>query len=192
MKKIVLAAAAVLLLFGMVPGQATARSLWDDRSNWVADRRPTSVGDIVTVVVNERTRTKDQGKTDVSKSNNNSVADGVGIFDFIRAFGFSSKSNMKGDGSTERTHTAQTQITCLVTDILPNGNLIIEGTRDIATHEETLQLQVVGVIRPQDVDSYNQISSDKIANAEIGVRGKGALTRLQKPGILTQILQTIF
>lgn len=192
MKKIVLAAAAVLLLFGMVPGQATARSLWDDRSNWVADRRPTSVGDIVTVVVNERTRTKDQGKTDVSKSNNNSVADGVGIFDFIRAFGFSSKSNMKGDGSTERTHTAQTQITCMVTDILPNGNLIIEGTRDIATHEETLQLQVVGVIRPQDVDSYNQISSDKIANAEIGVRGKGALTRLQKPGILTQILQTIF
>jgi len=192
MKKIVLAAAAVLLLFGMVPGQATARSLWDDRSNWVADRRPTSVGDIITVVVNERTRTKDQGKTDVSKSNNNSVADGVGIFDFIRAFGFSSKSNMKGDGSTERTHTAQTQITCLVTDILPNGNLIIEGTRDIATHEETLQLQVVGVIRPQDVDSYNQISSDKIANAEIGVRGKGALTRLQKPGILTQILQTIF
>jgi len=191
-KKIILAAAALLFLFGAVPFQAQARSLWDDRSNWVADRRPTSVGDIVTVVVNERTRTKDQGKTDVSKSNNNSVADGVGIFDFIKAFGFSSKSNMKGDGSTERTHTAQTQITCLVTDILPNGNLIIEGTRDIATHEETLQLQVVGVIRPQDVDSYNQISSDKIANAEIGVKGKGALTRLQKPGILTQILQTIF
>jgi len=191
-KKIILAAAALLFLFGAVPFQAQARSLWDDRSNWVADRRPTSVGDIVTVVVNERTRTKDQGKTDVSKSNNNSVAEGVGIFDFIKAFGFSSKSNMKGDGSTERTHTAQTQITCLVTDILPNGNLIIEGTRDIATHEETLQLQVVGVIRPQDVDSYNQISSDKIANAEIGVKGKGALTRLQKPGILTQILQTIF
>lgn len=192
MKKIILAAAALLFLFGAVPFQAQARSLWDDRSNWVADRRPTSVGDIVTVVVNERTRTKDQGKTDVSKSNDSNVADGVGIFDFIKAFGFSSKSNMKGDGSTERTHTAQTQITCLVTDILPNGNLIIEGTRDIATHEETLQLQVVGVIRPQDVDSYNQISSDKIANAEIGVKGKGALTRLQKPGILTQILQTIF
>jgi flagellar L-ring protein precursor FlgH len=192
-KKTILAAAAVCsILLGAVPFQAQARSLWNDRSNWVADRRPTSVGDIVTVVVNERTKTKDQGKTDVSKSNNNSVADGVGIFDFIKAFGFSSKSNMKGDGSTERTHTAQTQITCLVTDILPNGNLIIEGTRDIATHEETLQLQVVGVIRPQDVDSYNQISSDKIANAEIGVKGKGALTRLQKPGILTQILQTIF
>ncbi|MDK2959485.1 flagellar basal body L-ring protein FlgH [Aminivibrio sp.] len=192
MKKILLAAAAVILLTGMFPGPAPARSLWDDRSNLVGDRRPTGVGDIVTVVVNERTRTKDEGKTDVSKSNDSSVADGVGIFDFIKAFGFSSKSDMKGDGSTERTHTAQSRITCLVTDILPNGNLVIEGTRDIATHEETLQLQVVGVIRPQDVDSYNQISSDKIANAEIGIKGKGALTRLQKPGILTQIFQTIF
>jgi flagellar L-ring protein precursor FlgH len=194
-KKILLAATFLFILAGLMggaAGTAGAGSLWNDRTNWVADRRPSAVGDIVTVVVNERTKTKDQGKTDVSKSNENRVGDGFGIFDFIKAFGFSSKSNMKGDGSTERTHTAQTQITCLVTDILPNGNLIIEGTRDVATHEETLQLHIVGVIRPQDVNSYNQIASDKIANAEIGVKGKGALTRLQKPGILTQILQAIF
>ena len=179
----------ILVLFP-IPG--VARSLWNDSSNLVADQRPRNVGDIVTVVVNEKTKTKDQGKTDVSKTNSSSVADGLGILDFIKAFGFSSKSNMKGDGSTERTHTAQTQITCLVTDTLPNGNLIIEGTRDVTTHEETLQLQIVGVIRPQDVDSYNRIQSDRVANAEIGVKGRGALTRLQKPGILTQILQTIF
>lgn len=195
MKKIFLAAGVLFLiaaLMGAAPGTTEARSLWNDKTNWVADRRPTAVGDIVTVVVNERTKIKDEGKTDVSKSNDNKVGDGFGIFDFIKSFGFSSKSNMKGDGSTERTHTAQTQITCLVTDVLPNGNLIIEGTRDVATHEETLQLHIVGVIRPQDVNSYNQITSDKIANAEIGVKGRGALTRLQKPGILTQILQAIF
>ena len=171
---------------------ASARSLWNDSGNLVADHRPGNVGDIVTVVVNEKTKTKDQGKTDVSKTNNSSVADGLGILDFIKAFGFSSKTNMKGDGSTERTHSASTQITCLVTDTLPNGNLIIEGTRDVTTQEETLQLQIVGVIRPQDVDSYNRIQSDRVANAEIGIKGRGALTRLQKPGILTQILQTIF
>ncbi len=62
----------------------------------------------------------------------------------------------------------------------------------MTTQEETLQLQIVGVIRPQDVDSYNRIISDRVANAEIGIKGRGALTRLQKPGILTQILQTIF
>ena len=180
----------LLLVFFSMP--ASARSLWNDSGNLVADHRPGNVGDIVTVVVNEKTKTKDQGKTDVSKTNNSSVADGLGILDFIKAFGFSSKTNMKGDGSTERTHSASTQITCLVTDTLPNGNLIIEGTRDVTTQEETLQLQIVGVIRPQDVDSYNRIQSDRVANAEIGIKGRGALTRLQKPGILTQILQTIF
>lgn len=191
MKKLgMLFAFEVLLVFFVSAGEAG--SLWNDKANWVGDRRPNSVGDIVTVVVNERTKTKDEGKTDISKTNDNNATDGVGIFDFIKGFGFSSSSSMVGDGSTERTYTAQSRIACLITDILPNGNLVIEGTRDIATHQETLQLQVVGVIRPQDVDSYNQISSDKIANAEIGVKGKGALTRLQKPGILTQILQTIF
>ena len=179
----------ILILLSM---PADARSLWNDSSNLVADQRPRNVGDIVTVVVDEKTKTKDQGKTDVSKTNNSSIADGLGILDFIKAFGFSSKTNMKGDGSTERTHSARTQITCLVTDTLPNGNLIIEGTRDVTTQEETLELQIVGVIRPQDVDSYNRSPSDRVANAEIGIKGRGALTRLQKPGILTQILQTIF
>ena len=192
MKKILWIFMAAMVLFGGVNPPAQARSLWNDRANWVADRRPDSVGDIVTVIVKEKTKTKDEGKTDVSKSNDSNVADGIGILDFIKAFGFRTKSNMKGDGSTERTYTASSTITCLVIDILPNGNLVIEGTRDVATHDETLQLHLIGVIRPQDVDSYNRISSDLVANAEIGVKGRGALTRLQKPGILTQILQTIF
>ncbi len=114
----------LLLLFSM---PAVARSLWNDSSNLVADQRPRNVGDIVTVVVDEKTKTKDQGKTDVSKTNNSSVADGLGILDFIRAFGFSSKTNMKGDGSTERTHSARTQITCLVTDTLPTATSSLRG-----------------------------------------------------------------
>jgi len=80
----------------------------------------------------------------------------------------------------------------MVTEVLPNGNLVIEGTRDLKTNEETLQLQLIGVIRPQDVDARNQIRSDLIANAEIGIKGQGSLSRLQKPGVLTQILQAIF
>ena len=79
-----------------------------------------------------------------------------------------------------------------MTDVLPNGNLVIEGTRDVQTSEETLKLQLVGVIRPQDVTSGNQIPSNLIENAELGIKGKGALTRTQKAGVLTQLLQAIF
>lgn len=192
MKKFVCLLLVLALCFGIRPGNASAASLWVDGTNLVGDKKPGRVGDIVTVLVRENTKTKDKGKTNVKKTNDNSVSDGKGIFSFLKAFGFNSKSDMTGDGSTERTHVAQTSITCLVTDMLPNGNLIIEGTRDVTTHEENLELKIVGVIRPEDVDANNNILSDRIANAEIGIKGRGALTRIQKPGLLTQILQTIF
>ena len=180
------------VLLGLPSGNVLAASLWRDGTNLVGDRRPNRIGDIVTVVVAENTKTKDKAKTNVSKTNDNSVSDGTGIFSFLKAFGFNSKSDMTGDGSTERTHVAQTTITCLVTDLLPNGNLVIEGTRDVTTHDENMTLKVVGVVRPEDVDANNNIASDRIANAEISISGRGSLTRIQKPGLLTQILQTIF
>ena len=192
MKRIVCLLLLLAISSGIQPGAAAAASLWVDGTNLVGDKKPGKVGDIVTVLVRENTKTKDKGKTNVTKTNDNSVSDGTGIFSFLKAFGFNSKSDMTGDGSTERTHVAQTSITCLVTDMLPNGNLIIEGTRDVTTHEENLELKIVGVIRPEDVDANNNILSDRIANAEIGIKGRGALTRIQKPGLLTQILQTIF
>ncbi|MDR2174385.1 MAG: flagellar basal body L-ring protein FlgH [Synergistaceae bacterium] len=185
----VAAVAAGVLFFAFPAG---AVSLWNDRNNWVADQRPSRVGDIVTVVVDERTDTKDEAVTDLKKSSSNSVSNGTGILSFIRQMGLTSTNDAKGDSSIERNHYGRTTISCVVTDVLPNGNLVIEGTRDVQTSEETLQLQLVGVIRPQDVASNNQIRSNLIANAELGIKGKGALTRTQKAGILTQLLQAIF
>ncbi|MCL1875411.1 MAG: flagellar basal body L-ring protein FlgH [Synergistaceae bacterium] len=171
---------------------AFASSLWNDKVNWVTDKRPSSIGDIINVRVVESTKTSDAGKTDLKKDTASSVSNGLGILNFIRAFGLTTAASNKGDGTTSRTYSATTLISCIVTDVLPNGNLVIEGTRDLKTNDETLQLQIIGVIRPQDVDARNQIRSDLIANADIGIKGKGSLSRLQKPGILTQILQAIF
>jgi flagellar L-ring protein precursor FlgH len=184
---LVVAVAALVCAF-----PAGAVSLWNDRNNWVADQRPSRVGDIVTVIVNEKTDTKDEAVTDLKKSASSSVSNGTGILSFIRQLGLTSTNDAKGDSSIERNHYGRTTISCVVTDVLPNGNLVIEGTRDVQTSEETLQLQLVGVIRPQDVSNNNQIQSNLIANAELGIKGKGALTRTQKAGILTQLLQAIF
>ena len=180
----------IVLFVGVFPAEAI--SLWNDSTNWVADRRPNRVGDIVTVLVDEQTDTKDKAVTDLKKSASSSVSDGTGILGFVRALGLTSKADAKGDSSVERKHYGRTTISCIVTDVLPNGNLVIEGTRDVRTSEETLQLQLVGVIRPQDVNSNNQIRSNLIANAELGIKGKGAISRTQKPGIITQVLQAIF
>ncbi len=176
-------------------GSASAGSLWNDNANWFADARPGRVGDIVTVLVNEQTDAKDEATMDVSKTTNNNInegQDGTGILGFIRGLTFTTTNSAAGDGSSERKHHATATLACIVTEVLPNGNLVIEGTRDIRTSEETLQLQLVGVIRPQDVNADNQINSRLVANAEISVKGRGVITRSQKPGIITQLLQVVF
>ncbi|MCR5347637.1 MAG: flagellar basal body L-ring protein FlgH [Fretibacterium sp.] len=181
-----------VLLAVWLAAPAGAQSLWDDRTNWLADARPSRVGDIVTVLINERTDAKDEAKMDVQKSSSNSVSDGTGILSFIRSLSLTTSNASAGDGSVERKHHATGTVACLVTEVLPNGNLIIEGTRDVRTSEEVLQFQIIGVIRPQDVNSDNQINSSLIANAELAVKGRGIVSRTQKPGVVTQILQAVF
>ena len=181
-----------VLLAAWFAAPAGAQSLWDDRTNWLADARPCRVGDIVTVLINERTDAKDEAKMDLQKSSSSSVSDGTGILSFIRSLSLTTSNTGKGDGSVERKHHATGTVACLVTEVLPNGNLVIEGTRDVRTSEEVLQFQIIGVIRPQDVNSDNQINSSLIANAELAVKGRGIVSRTQKPGVVTQILQAVF
>lgn len=181
----------------MISTSAYAGSLWNDNANWFADARPGKVGDIVTVLVDERTDASDESDMSVTKNANLSVGDGngnggIGLLSFIRGLALDSSNRSTGNGSIERTHSATATLACLVTEVLPNGNLVIEGTRDVRTSDEVLQLMLVGVVRPQDVNSDNEISSRLVANAEISVKGKGIISRTQKPGIITQILQTVF
>ena len=183
-----------VILF-VLAGSAYGGSLWNDNANWFADERPGRVGDIVTVLVDEQTDAKDEATMDISKTTANNIndgANGTGILKFIRGLTFSATNASAGDGSVERKHHATATLACLVTEVLPNGNLVIEGTRDVRTSSEVLQLQLVGVIRPQDVNADNQIRSDLIANAEIAVKGKGTISKTQRVGIITQILQTVF
>ncbi|MBQ9389157.1 MAG: flagellar basal body L-ring protein FlgH [Synergistaceae bacterium] len=182
----------LLLTVIMIPASSFAGSLWDDRANWFADARPSRVGDIINVLVNERTDASDESDMSLTKNSSLNVSDGTGLLSFIRGMTLGSQNNSTGNGSIERTHSATATLACVVTEVLPNGNLVIEGTRDVRTSDEVLQLMLVGVIRPQDVNSDNQINSRLIANAEIAVKGRGVISRTQKPGIITQILQSVF
>lgn len=180
----------VLGIFLSLP--AGAESLWVDGSSLVSDPRPSKVGDIVTVTVIEETSAKDESTTDLSKESSGTIADGVGILDFIRKLGFSSTSTMNGDGSTERTHNLDTTITCQVTEVLPGGNLRLEGHRDIFVQTETLTMFLTGVVRPKDVSYQNTVPSDKLAEVSVTVDGIGSITDLQHPGFLTRLFNAIF
>ncbi len=181
-----------LVLCVIFSHDSLAASLWNDRANWIGDARPSRVGDIVTVLVSEKTDAKDEATMEATKTSNSNVSNGTGILKFIRSLGLTTNNTSAGDGSVERKHHATATVACLVTEVLPNGNLVIEGTRDIRTSEEILQFQLLGVIRPQDVNSDNQIKSELVANAEIAVKGRGIISRTQKPGIISQILMAVF
>lgn len=183
----------VMIIVMMFQAVSFAGSLWDDNANWFADARPGKVGDIVTVLVDERTDASDESDMTVTKNANLSVSNNeTGVLGFIRRFTLGVSNSSTGNGSIERSHSATATLACLVTEVLPNGNLVIEGTRDVRTSDEVLQLMLTGVVRPQDVNSDNEISSRLVANAEISVKGRGIISRTQKPGIITQILQTVF
>lgn len=171
---------------------AGAESLWADDSSLVADRRPSKVGDLVTVSVTEKTSAKDEATTDLSKSSSGTIGDGIGILDFIRKLGFTSDSTMNGDGSTERTHNLDTTITCQVTEVLPGGNLRLEGHKDIFVQTETLTLYLTGIVQPRDVNYQNAVDSDKLAEVSVTVDGIGSINDLQHPGFLTQLFNAIF
>ncbi len=190
-----LLAGCLLSLGALVPGQASGQSLFREDANLYSDRKPARVGDIVTVVVSENSHTKDEAKTTASEKTTNDLKEGNGIFDYLdwlTGIGFGSNVKSEGDSKTERTYTMTSRISCLVTEVLDNGNLVIQGARDLSTHDEKLKVRFTGVVRPADIASDNSVPSDRVANAEIVIDGKGSISRTQRPGLVTQILHLLF
>ena len=182
--------AVLTLAFQALP--AMAGSLWDNSDSLFEDRKASNLGDVVTVRVNESIKDSDEGKTSSSKTTDENVNSGFGILNFIRSFGMGSSSSMSSSTKIERTKTIKAIFTCLVVDVLPIGNMVIKGDRDLTCGAETMNVRFSGVIRPQDLSHGNMVDSDRVANAEVVVSGRGLISTTQRPGIISQILKAIF
>jgi flagellar L-ring protein FlgH len=187
--KVLVLIVATTLVFS---SPAVAESLWADEASLFQDHRPGRVGDIVTVVVSEKTTAKDSAKTDLTKKNDTTLADGFGLLDFIKKLGFSSSSEMSGGGTRDRSHSFNATVTCVVTEVLPGGNIILEGTKEIKVQKENMSMKIRGMARPQDVKAGNILESDRLADVSVDVRGIGSISDVQQPGFLTRLLNIIF
>ena len=171
----------------MVPATAGAVSLWSEESrNIFSDRRASQVGDIVTVIISE---TKNSSN---SKSGKQNLGAGVGIFDFLAAASASQDDSFSAKGNATNSNTARGTITVTVTDVAPNGNLIIEGTQSIWNNKNEHKITLQGIIRPDDITYNNTIPSNKVAEATVKFDGKGPLNSKQRQGIITQIFNFLF
>src|SRR6195256_1306362 len=162
-----------------------ANSLWRNGSRaFFKDQRAARVGDILTVTVNITDKANFANETQRSRSSK----EDSGITDFAgsklltgnaakvlpgKLLTTDSSSNYDGKGSVVLQENLQTNVAAVVIQILPNGNLVVEGKQEIRINYEIRELIVAGVVRPEDIQSDNTIDSSKIAQARISYGGRG-------------------
>ena len=159
------------------------------------DVRASQVYDLVTIIVSDKASAVSTGGTNTSRKS--SVKASVGSAALpkgsIKALSnLASTSNdqgLQGQGTTSRESTLTTTVTAEVTDVLPNGNLVIQGQKDISVNSEKQVIVVRGIIRPDDLSPVNSIPSDRIARMEVRVNGKGVVNdAVKRPFFLYRLL----
>jgi len=178
-------------------------SLWRNGSrSFFKDQRAHQVGDLLTVTVNitdtanfnnetqqNRTNTVDSGVTDfIGSKTLGAQAQKVLPGRILTADG---TSQFDGKGSIQRAETLQTNIAAVVTQVLPNGNLVVEGKQEIRVNYEMRELIVAGIVRPEDIQSDNTIDSSKIAQARISYGGRGQISDIQQPPYGQQVMDIL-
>lgn len=160
------------------------------------DQKARQVGDLLTIIVVERASASKEANTQTSRSSNRNGSLGGFVGINTRGLGkgirLNSGSTFTGSGSTSRSETLNATVPVTVTEVLPNGNLKVEGQRQVTVNGEKQILNVKGVVRPRDIAPNNTIFSTNLANAEITYKGDGIVSRQQKPGLISRILDFIW
>ncbi len=177
---------------------AAAQSLWSSTedgtsySGLFADRKARNVGDVLTVVISEKTTTTASKSNANSKSGKQTLNAGTGIFAFLAAASASGSDSFSAAGSAKDSNTVTGNVTVTVTEVQPNGNMVVEGTQSIWQNKDEHKITLKGIVRRDDVTSSNTVPSTKVANATVKFDGKGPLNAKQRQGILTQIFNILF
>ena len=184
------------------PAVYQPNSLWRTGSRaFFKDQRAHQVGDILTVKVKITDKASLENETARSRKMN----EDSGIDTFFgkpkvpimntpvptRIFTGDSTSLSEGKGSIDRKEELSTNVAGVVTQVLPNGNLVIEGKQEVRVNFEVRELIVAGIVRPEDIESDNTIESTKIAEARIAYGGRGQITDVQQPRYGQQVLDII-
>jgi flagellar L-ring protein precursor FlgH len=184
------------------PSPPTANSLWRTGARtFFNDQRAGRVGDILTVLVTVNDSAKTSNTTNASRTTSNAM--GVPNFfglesslgkvlpgvDASKLLTTNSANSAVGAGGVNRIEQINVTMAAVVTQVLPNGNMVIQGSQEIRTNDDVRQLTVAGIVRPEDISSSNTILSSQIAEARINYGGRGDIAAVQKTPAGTALVQ---
>lgn len=159
------------------------------------DRTAKFEGDVVTIVISESSLASFAASTSTSKTEKNLIDQVLApnlFHKLIPQLGTGATGSNEGKGSTQQSGKLSARMAAVVKQVLPNGNLVIEGVRQIRTNKDTQTFFLTGIIRPDDVLSNNIVFSENIADADIRVDGKGQISDRTRRGLITRILDWLF
>lgn len=177
-------------------------STWSDAgADLFRDARAMRIGDVITVKILIKDRASIDSSSSRSRESGLGIAQSMGYG--LKTDGYvaggngdldaqsKSNTNSNGKGATSRSETIDLMVAAVVTDVLPNGHLIINGRQEVRVNFELRELVVGGIVRPRDVTTDNIVSYDRIAEARISYGGRGRISEIQQPPWGQQIIDLI-
>ena len=188
--------------------QSAPGSIWqgeNGKNSLFADKKARYVNDIVTIIVNEVSSGGNKASTNTSRDTS-TTAGITALLGFDKAFldgnaknmgtsievGGTSTNSLKGKGDTSRGSNLVARLTARVVNVLDNGNLVIEGRRQLNVNAENQYIVLSGIVRPEDITENNLVASQYIADAKIVYSGDGVINDKMRPGWLTRIVDWVW
>jgi flagellar L-ring protein precursor FlgH len=177
---------------GDLPPRPAFNSLYQDGSSLFRDPRAMRPGDVLTINISINDKATLGNNTDRSLDSevantitpSLSVSSGTGTANttsLTGGFNSSSKSSANGQGTIDRSEKIQVNVGAVVTEVLPDGNLVVSGSQEVRVNFEIRQVYVAGIVRPRDISKDNTIPYERIAEARISYGGRGRLSEVQQP-----------
>lgn len=177
------------------PTSLSSGSLYTTSNNLTLfdDRRARAVGDVVTIFLEEQTRSSKSAETSISKGTQNEILNPKVLGSLVRGTGatdifnsLESGTEFSGEGGSDQSNSLSGTISAVVADVLPNGLLLVQGEKWFQLNRGEEYVRVSGLVRSEDIGADNSVSSQRLADARIAYSGTGALAQANQPGWLTR------
>lgn len=191
MKRYILAALFVAASMSIAAGDSlyTSDSFF---TTMLTDTKAAKVGDVLHILVTESATATQSARRTHAKESSTTAGAGSGWLKFIKLMGYSGASDYNASGMSTNQGSMTTRLTVTVTQVLPNGNLLVEGNRHVLINKDVQDITIRGEVRPRDIAADNSVLSYQVANVQIEYIGSDPGKPGSKVGIISQILNFIF